>query len=186
MKAYRRARRLSVPVRVRGTTRAEALMVSKMVNCDGAKLPLHRDQQRESAWQYLAAATSQGRRGLPEGESLRSIGGAFGVDKSTVGRMVKRLPQVSPADYQPDACDPGTGWPQWKHVRGNACRDRFADVPEDVRERHRDERRAAQMAKIIERDGRDAFLRSLRLLADDAISEAGERLAEVYEGEADY
>lgn len=186
LRAYRREGRRSVPVRIRESTEAEALLASKAVNCDGVKLPMHAEQKREAAWQYLALQTSRGRYRLPDGESLRRIAATFGAGKSTLSRMLQRMPTVALGDYPADACDPGTGWPQWKHVKGNAWRDVAAEVPEDVRERHRDERRAAQLGKIIDRDGMEAFLRSLRLLEAEAITEAADRLAEASGEAADY
>jgi hypothetical protein len=186
MKAYRRAGRLSAPARISETSELDALMASKAVNCDGVKLPMHPEQQREAAWQYLAMQTKRGRRELPAGESLRSVGRLFGVGHDTIARMARRLPEVSPSDFTTDACDPGTGWPQWRHVKGNACRERFADVPNDAVESQRDERRAATLGKLIERDGLDAFLRSLRLLEVEAIDAAADRLAEASPSDADY
>ncbi|WP_313253351.1 ParB/RepB/Spo0J family partition protein [Stenotrophomonas acidaminiphila] len=187
LKAYRRAGRQSAPVRIRGSTEAEALVASKAANCDGVKLPMHTEQRREAAWQYLAMLTMQGRQALPNGESLRSIGRTFGVGKDTAARMLRKLSGVNLGDYSADACDPGTGWPQWRHVKGNAWRDAAAEVPETIRERHRDERRAAKLAKMIEQDGLDAFLRSLRLLEGEAIAATADRLAEVMTaGDGDY
>ncbi len=186
LRAYRRERRRSVPARIRESTQAEALLASKAVNCDGVKLPMHAEQKREAAWQYLAMQTARGRLELPGGDSLRGIARTFGVSKSTLSRMAQRLPSVTLGDYSADACDPGTGWPQWKHVKGNAWRDAAAEVPEDVRERHRDERRAAQLGKIIDRDGLEPFLRSLRLLEVEGIAEAADRLAEAHGEAADY
>jgi len=185
MKAYRRAGRQSVPVRIRDSTLADALTASKAVNCDGVKLPMHAEQRREAAWQYLAMLTMQGRRDLPEGESQRGIGRTFGVGKDTIGAMLRKLPKVNPGDYSADACDPGTDWPQWRIVKGNAWRDAFADVPEDLRERHKDERRAAKLARLIDSDGLDAFLRSLRLLEVEAVTTAADRLAEAGGSEGD-
>lgn len=186
MKAYRNAGRRSVPACVRETTEAEALLASKAVNCDGVKLPMHPEQSREAAWQYLAAQTLRGRLGLPEGDTLRTIGRTFGIGKDTVAAMLKRLPTVNAAEYSPESTDPGTGWPRWKYVKGNAWRDAFANVPDEARDRHRDERRAAKLAKMIDRDGLEAFLRSLRLLAMEALDEAADRLAEAGDVGADY
>lgn len=183
MQAYRRDGRDTIPARIRDSTRQEALIASKAANCDGVKLPMHAEQQREAAWQYLAIVTRQGRRELPEGLSTRSIARLFGTKKDTVWRMQRRLATVDPAGWSAAALDPGTGWPQWIHVKGNAIRDRFADAPEDVREQHRDERRAAMLAKMIDRDGLEPFLRSLRLLADEAVAAEANRLAEAMAGE---
>lgn len=182
LRAYRRERRRSVPVRIRESSEAEALLASKAANCDGVKLPMHAEQKREAAWQYLALRTGRGRNGLPEGESLRDIARTFGAGKSTVARMARRLPTVAAGDFPPEACDPGTDWPQWKHVKGNAPRDAFADAPESAK----DAQRATKLAAMIERDGIDAFLRSLRLLEAEAIAEAADRLAEAHDVADDY
>lgn len=178
IKAYRRAGRRTIPARIKEATHGQAVIASKGVNCDGLKLPMHPEQRREAAWQYLAHQTRQGRRKLPKGESLRGIGRLFDVGRTTLGRMEQKLATVNPSGYSAEACDPGTGWPQWRHVRGNATRDAFSDLPADQREAWRDEKRAKQLGKIIDRDGLDAFLRSLRLLEIDEVNAAAEALAE--------
>lgn len=159
-------------------SREQALIASKGVNCDGAKLPLHKEQKSEAAWQYLALRTLKGRRELPKGESLRGVARTFGVSPDTVSRMARRLPRVDLKEHQAEACDPGTGWPRWKDVRGNSFRDAYGDLPEDKREAWKDEKRAKQIGKIIDRDGLDAFLRSMHLLEIDEVDAAAEALAE--------
>ncbi len=121
--AYRKAGRGEIPARVRNMDWAHAVMVSKLVNCDHTKLPLHSEQARDAAWQFLAVVTRRGTRGLPRGLSLRTIAAEFGASKSTVARMLERLSTVKPEEYGPEACDPGTEWPRWRYVRGNAWRD---------------------------------------------------------------
>lgn len=184
LKAYHREQRATIPVCIMDTTERMALLVSKLANCDGAKLPMHDEQRRECLWQYLAAATLQGRRVLPDGLSLRKLADRFGPSHATVSAMLKRLPQVTQSDYSEDACDPGTGFPRWMYVKGNAFRDAYADMPQEQQERHRDERRAAKIAAIIGRDGLAAFLRSLRLLELEAVDQAAESLAAAHAGEA--
>ena len=105
----------------------------------------------------------------------------FGTKKDTVWRMQRRLAEVDPAGWSADALDPGTGWPQWRHVKGNAFRDA---VPVELREQVQDERRAATLAKMIDRDGLEAFLRSLRLLGREGVAAEAERLAEPMVSEA--
>lgn len=185
--AYRRERRQSAPVRILETTEKQALLVSKLVNCGGAKLPMHAEQQRECAWQYLAYLTLRGCLPLPDGNSTRSLGAAFGVSHDTIHKMLRKLPKVDMEEYQASACDPGTGWPRWKYVKGNAWRDLYADVPQDIHEQHGDTKRAAQIAKLIEKDGMDAVLRAIHLLKHEALVEAAEELANVLGGtEGDY
>lgn len=174
LRAYKRAGRRAVPARVLDLTHAQAVLVSKLVNCSGAKLALHAEQARECAWQVLAHLTRRGRNPLPAGVSVRSVGRTYGTSHETVRAMLRRLSTVKPCEYGQEACDPGTGWPQWRYVKGNAIRSRFTDVDDDARERHRDEKRAAKLADMIEKDGLAAFMRSLRLLGAEAMRDAEE------------
>jgi len=183
LKAYKRVGRGTVPVHVLPMSAEQAGMASKLVNCSGVKLAMHSEQSRECAWQTLAVMTRRARQRTPEGFSARAFALQYGTTKDTVCRMLKRLPEVNPKEYQPEACDCGTGWPQWKNVKGNATRDRYDDVPLDTRERHRDEQRAAKVAAMIDKDGVDAFLRSITLLRDEAVTEAATQLAEVMPGD---
>jgi ParB-like chromosome segregation protein Spo0J len=176
--AHRRSGRSHVLARVLETTTESALFVSKLANCGGAKLLMHAEQQRECAWQYLARVTMRGRLPLAPGQSTRTLAALFGTSHDTISKMVQKLPKVDLGDYQTEAHDPGTAWPRWKYVKGNAWRDAFAEVSADARERHRDERRAGKLAALIDRDGMDAVLRSLRLLNQEALIEAAEKLAE--------
>jgi hypothetical protein len=111
-------------------------MASKLVNCSGVKLAMHAEQSRECAWQTLAVMTHCGQREAPQEFSARAFALQYGTTKDTVCRMLKRLREVNPKEYQPEACDCGTGWPQWRNVKGNATRDRYEDLPIDTRERH--------------------------------------------------
>ncbi|WEN14646.1 ParB N-terminal domain-containing protein [Rhodanobacter sp. AS-Z3] len=151
--AYRLARRRVAPVRLLRMSMSEAVMVSKLVNCGGVKLPLHPEQAKEAAWQYLAHITGRGRRPLPPGQSRRGIAGTFGVSKSTVCRMIEALPKVKLGDFGDDALDPGTGWPRWRHCRGNAWRDVFDDISLDDRLRLKAEKLAERLAAMLDKAG---------------------------------
>lgn len=179
MKAHRRAGRRSARVRILDMGAATAVMASKLVNCGGAKLPLHAEQARECAWQALVADTACGTRA--PSMSDRAYARAFGTSRETIGSMRRRLPDVNPADYSADACDPGTDWPRWKHVKGNAIRDRHADVPEHERQRAQDERNAAKLAAMLVRIGAEAFRCAVALLKDEAAADALADLAEAAE-----
>lgn len=117
LKAYRRALRETIPARVMPMTRTGAVLVSKLVNCAERALPMYPEQCRDAAWQYMAAVTHRGGEGLPKGETLRGIAGRFGISKDTAQRMLRKLPEVNPKDWQGAAVDSGTGWPRWKSVR---------------------------------------------------------------------
>ena len=95
------------------------MMVSKVVNYGGEKLRLHSDQRADAAWQTITDMTGRGRRKLPKGISQRDLEARFGVSLGTVNKMLDRLRQqaIDPANYAPDHCDPGTGWPRWRHAR---------------------------------------------------------------------
>lgn len=172
--AYRQAKRSLIPARVLALSRRDAVLVAKRVNTDGTKLPLHPEQAREAAWQYLAAVTARGRlQQLPKGLSYRTVAALFGLGNAhdTIGRMMKKLPSVNLGDYGPSACDLGTGWPHWKAVKGNAFRDAYGDTSLEARERQKAEKIAIWLlgklskespsvrrlvAEVIRRDAADA------------------------------
>src|SRR6185312_6206370 len=79
LSAYQRAQRETIPARVTPMGRRMAVMVSKLVNCEGRALAMHREQRAEAAWQYLAEVTRRGALGLPVGESLRTVWKQFGI-----------------------------------------------------------------------------------------------------------
>jgi len=188
LKAYRRQQRRTVPVRIMNTDLTTALMASKAVNCDGVKLPMHTRQKAEGAWQYLAHVTGHGRLPLPDEVSQHSLERTFGVPRRTIGRMLKRLPTVKLAEFGPEACDAGTGWPQWRQCCGNAWKALADAMPEDMREQHQIERTAARLATIRDKAGTEVFLKALKALQDEAIAEAADKLAEAKatEDAADY
>ena len=161
-----------------------AHVISKLVNCDLSKLPMHGDQLRESAWQYLAAATERGRRTLTQaGLSVRTLAEKFQISTGTAHSMTRRVTKIDLREFPPKACDPASGFPYWRQVNFRACPATFADVSDDVRDRHR----AEKLARMIDKDGVDAFVRSVRLLGIEAAAEAVEALAEALPAEpADY
>jgi ParB-like chromosome segregation protein Spo0J len=126
LKAYSRAQRETIPARVLPMTRTGAVLVSKLVNCAERALEMHPEQKRDAAWQYMAAVTQRGAIGLPE--SLRFIAGRFGIGKDTAQRMLRKLPEVNPRDWEGDALDSGTGWPRWKSVREWPQREHDAEM----------------------------------------------------------
>lgn len=180
LRAYRRALKHTAPARVLKVSPKDALLVSKLVNCDGVKLALHDEQARECAWQYLAEATQRGRFPLPKEISNRAVGRAFGTSRETVGSMLRKLPEVSPSDFHATACDLGTGWPLWKYVKGNTWRDQFQNVADDVRERQQTERLASRISQMMTKHGHARFLNALQLVEHEQIdvaTEAAERIA---------
>lgn len=184
LNAYRLAGRNSVPARLMPLGRPEAVIVSKLVNCDGAKLPLHPDQARDAAWQYLAHVTTHGRMPIPTGLSLRCIAATFGISKTTVARMIAKVSEVNPTDYADVAKDLGTDWPRWRHVRGNAWRDSVADVPIEKRQRARAERVAEKFAAIMDNEGPQIARMAVKILLTQRRDEVTDLLDDLLDAEA--
>ena len=162
--AYRRERRPQVPCRVQAMTMKQAVLLSKLVNLDGVKLPMHIEQQPEALWQYLAATTDKGSLPLRYGDSLRSLEGRFGPNRMTVSRMLERLPEVDPAEYQEAALDPGTGFPLWRFVRHSSSYSGTPDDPEGKARKCAD-KVAAFIAREEHRVGPEVFAEAMRILA---------------------
>lgn len=186
--AYQRAQRVTVPARVLAVGHEIAAMVAKLANCDGAKLPLHRTQCAEAAWQYLAHITSRGMKGLPADLSTRKVAARVGgVSHSTVARMLGDLRTVDLALYSPAACDPATGWPRWRYIKGNTFRDLYADSPAGLRVERQAERLAKRVADLFDKADHKVKERAIEiLLADKAEDEPIERLCEWAEAHEDY
>lgn len=166
--AYRAQRRVAIPARVLETSRERALLASKLVNLDGAKLPLHPEQRREAAWQYLASVTHSGALPLPSGESLRTVAGRFGIAHSTVSAMLKRLPEVIPGEFAGEACDPGTGWPRWRYLRSDPWKAGADAMQPEQRMRWQAERMAKSLARLLDGTDPAVWLRAVGLLYLDA------------------
>jgi len=170
--AYKKAAREHIPARIRECSKGRAVLISKAVNCDGVKLPMHREQRKEGAWQLLAIITERGNQELPKGYSLRGIARHFGIAADTISRMKRRMYTVNQTQFTDEACDPGTGWPQWIHVRGNAIRDNFKEIPINKMEEHKAQRLAIRLGEMLEKHGEERFIKALRLLTEDSIAES--------------
>src|SRR3546814_11093632 len=122
LKAYRRAQRETIPARVYPMDRRMAVLVSKLVNCDERALEMHAEQRRDAAWQYLAAVTRQGKAGMPEGDSCRTVAGRFGISAPTVPRMVRKLPPTAPQNFNPETHDPAPASTEERRVGEEGAR----------------------------------------------------------------
>jgi hypothetical protein len=175
--AYRLARRKEAPVRIRDMDMQAAVALSKLVNCDGAKLRMHDEQRKDAAWQSMAIVAVRGR--APLAESLRAFAARFGIGHETARRMRDRLQTIRTEDYPSVALDPGTGWPRWKYVKSSGFwKDRDALLGSDEKHRRRVEKGAAQLWKQRDRHGTDVFLAALRLFAMQAAEHTDETEAE--------
>jgi hypothetical protein len=171
--AYRKAKRTEIPARVLPLSFAMAVLLTKPVNCSGCKLSMHREQRLDAAWQYLAIVMEGGARPLlPNGESLRTVAGKFGVGHNTVSRMLRELPKVNRDEFRPDARDPGTGWPRWKYVRmpKSMWQTPLEVLPEEARVAKEAEQLARTIADLMENSSHMARVLALRLLADERIT----------------
>lgn len=168
LQAYRKAKRSLVPVRIRSSAMADAVMASKLVNLDGTKIPLTREQAAEACWQFLADLTLQGR--TETGMSLREIAGPFGVGKDTVGSMIDNLRAIKPCDFSSAACDPGTGWPLWKYVKQSKWRPQIEVTDVEKRLAMQTQKDAARLAAFRDKLGPARIKAAVSLLLDEAKS----------------
>ena len=164
--AYRREKRPQVPCRVQAMTMRQAVLLSKLVNLDGVKLPMHIEQQKEALWQYLAVTTEKGSLSLRHGDTLRSLERRFGPNYMTASRMLKRLPEVDPTEYQEAALDPGTQFPLWRFVRQSSGYSGTPDDPEGKARKCAD-KVAAFLAKEEHRVGSEVWDEAMRLLVSE-------------------
>jgi len=178
--AYRLAKREQLRARILQLSEGDAVMLAKLVNLDGTKLPLHAEQAREAAWQYLALVTARGKLPLPAGASCRTVAARFGLGKGhdTVNRMVRRLPEIKLEEYSEAACDPGTGWPRWSAVKGNAFRDAFGDTPLDMREQLQAEKLVSAFLAKLDKATPGVRRRVAEVIRRDAAQATDEALAD--------
>lgn len=115
--AYSQAGRSAIPCRVQQMSYRDALMLSKLANCNHRAMKMHEEQRLDAAWQWMILASEGAKRPLPKTASLRSIASMFDIDKNTVQRMKKRLREVRLDDYDQTKRAPETGWPRWKDTR---------------------------------------------------------------------
>ena len=85
LKAYKQAKRETIPARVCPMDLQRAVLVSKLVNCIERALPMHSEQRLDAAWQYLAAVSDRGSREMPP---VRTIVGLFGIGYGTARHSV--------------------------------------------------------------------------------------------------
>lgn len=170
LQAYRLAGRRQVPAIVLPVDIRTAAFVAKLANCSGRSLPMHREQCRDAAWQYISELTQRGKTSLPEGESLRSVAARFGISKNTVSSMVSSLARVDLDDFPPSTLDAGTGWPRWRYVR-QSCNPWSTLIPSlDDSPLDRDAERVAKLiVKVVEGSSPEVRARALEMLANDEV-----------------
>lgn len=191
-KAYQLAKRNTIPARVCSLSWKEAVMASKVANCTPRALEMHEEQRREAAWQFMADITLRGRLKLSDvGESVSRIAATFRIGHGTVHRMMKRMPEIDLGDYKAEACDPGTGFPCWKYLRGGGTywNDFREKMTMDQLTQRDAEKLAAKIAGWLE--GARAEVRELAIEMvnrdrKEAAAERGESVAMLaYEGADD-
>lgn len=177
--AYRQAGRDAIPASILPMEWHAAVTVSKLVNCTGRSLALHKEQCRDAAWQYLAILTHRGANDLPKGESLRSVAGRFGISKNTVSSMLTYLPRVVPTEFHSLAIDPGTNFPRWRDVREKNSSWQTSLPSSDQQKLDRDaERVARNIVKLVDGSSPAVRARALEMLANDEV-DAADQLASV-------
>lgn len=173
--AYRGCQRREIPARVLEVSKRDAVMVSKLVNTQGVKLPMHAEQAREACWQFIIGMRKQGVT-VPANRKLAS---RFGIDKDTVARMKHTIERVNPRDYNRDFCDETTGWPRWKDARGNAWKGGLEEMEPEKRVRWRAEKLAKKLAGIVADADPEVLGLAIELLKQEARDEQLERNAAV-------
>lgn len=172
LEAYGRAGRLQVPARVFTTTKKHAVMVSKLVNVGDLKLPMDKEQARDACWQFIAHMTNRGQ--CKAGVSIRALAGLFGVAKGTVEVMLAAVARVSLDDFGPAALDPGTGWPRWKDVKGNAWKGGLAAMSPEQHRQWKAEKLAKKLGAMLDSEDPAVFADAIQLLTGDAKDSARE------------
>jgi ParB-like chromosome segregation protein Spo0J len=170
LEAYRLAGRETAPVRMLPMEHRNAVLISKLVNCSERALEMHAEQKRDAAWQYMAAITRHGAVCLPDGESLRTIAGRFGISKDTAQRMLRMLPKVNPKDWSNEAHDPGTGFPRWRYVRevGAGWQDMKNKMTAEEVIQYEAEKLAKKIGALLDRASPEAVCRAMEMLANEA------------------
>ena len=170
LRAYRLSKRETIPARVLPMKHLTAVLVSKLVNCAGRALEMHKEQRYDAAWQWLAAVTHRGAKELPAGESFRSVAGRFGFGKDTVRKMLRKLPKVNPKEWTDDAHDPGTGFPRWRYVNehGAGWQDMQTEMTVEQLTQHEAERLAKKIGALLDKATPEAMTRALEMLANEA------------------
>ena len=170
LRAYKQAKRESIPAHVLPMVCRTAVVISKIANCTGRSLAMHSEQSRDAAWQYLADVVQRGAIDLPKGESLRSVAARFGISKNTVSSMLSYLPRVELKEFEPTTLDPGTGWPRWRYVR-QANSQWHTSLPSSSEDQlNKDaEKLARHIAKIIDTSSPAARARALEMLFSEEV-----------------
>jgi uncharacterized ParB-like nuclease family protein len=174
LNAYKRAKRETIPTRVYPMDRQRAVLVSKLVNCTDRALEMHSEQKLDAAWQYVAAVTRRGTHGLPKGESCKTVAGRFGIGHGSVHRMLRKLSQVNPKDWQGAALDAGTGFPRWRKVReaGSDWQQDLSEMDMEQITQHEAEQLAKKIGALMEKATPEAWSRAVEMLGIEAGLEA--------------
>ncbi|WP_159016613.1 ParB/RepB/Spo0J family partition protein [Cognatiluteimonas profundi] len=182
LRAYRRAKRETVPAKVQAMTLAQASHASKLANITHTKLEMRPPHKRNALWHHLAAITHQGSLQLPKGVSQRSLQGHFGVSLDTVQRMLRRLPEVDPTKYPEEHCDGITRWPHWRYVCRTVRSDMYQAMTPDARVEWEAQKYLRKLLKLWEQTDRRALEAAHWWLLRDAEDEDDKALAVELQG----
>jgi len=144
--AYRKLGR-PIPARVMVTDMARAAALAMVANFTNVKLPLHKDQARECAWQYMAWVTLRGKVPHAAVSSIRKTQARFPiVGRGSIERMANAVGSVKPSEYVGGDRNPLTHWPTWRAVTKRKRPE--PDGPEPTRAT-RLEKKATKFAMVI-------------------------------------
>ena len=177
LRAYSRAKREAIPALVAAMTLTQASNASKLANITGTKLEMRTPQKRNALWHHLNALTDGGNNPLPHGASQRKLAGLFGVSHDTVGRMLKRLPEVDPTAFPQEHRDGITGWPHWRYIAATARNGMYQQTTPDVRTAWKADKYRKKLVRLWETFDRDAVELAHKWLREEAREESERELA---------
>jgi len=180
--AYMAAGRQKIPARIYPLTKREAVMAAKLANLDNRALPLHRDQRVEVRWQQLAAVAEIVNGAALSPMSAVKLGDLWGIDRRTIGSMLKHLPWVARATtagtWDKRDLDPGTGFPYWVAVKRRLREKHQPEHEEDEltdADVQRADRIAAKLVPLLTQD-RAKVIRLALQRTSEAIDELWEEV----------
>jgi len=177
LRAYSRAKRQTIPAHVAPMTLVQASNASKLANVTHTKLEMKGAQKKNALWHHLNAITDGGNNPLPRGVSQRKLGGLFGVAHDTVGRMLKRLPEIDPTEYPQEHRDGITGWPHWRYIAATARNGMYQQMTPDVRLSWKADKYRKKVVRLWETTDREAVELAHKWLRDEAREKAEMALA---------
>jgi uncharacterized ParB-like nuclease family protein len=176
-KAYKRAKRETIPAHVAPMTLVQASNASKLANVTHTKLEMKPAQKRNALWHHLRALTHDGTQDLPHGVSQRKLAGLFGCTHDTVARMLRKVAEVDPTAFPEEHRDGITGWPHWRYVSETARNGMYQAMHPDSRLSWKADKYRKKLVRLWETTDREAIELAHKWLREEAREESERALA---------